>query len=476
MASTLVIMELEDIQGLLIRGHKEMAVASYLMLRITDEKQAKEWLKELLPHITNGVDKPDDVRQQLAFTHEGITKISSCELYGFAIEYTQGIATDFRSRVLGDLDESAPSEWQWGNPKDDPIHMVLMVYAKDENTLEAHLKNIEASLANLAIVKVTQLDAPRNELGKEHFGFRDGITQPTIEGLSKSDSSANTLKAGEFILGYKNGYDQLPESPLLNEANDLTGILPLSNTNNGYKDFGKNGSYMVFRQLSQHVEDFWNQAKDAAKQIGLSEENCVFAASKMVGRWPNGKPITQAPDNEKPFDIKEKYFLYRDHNDLSGHQCPLGAHIRRSNPRDVLPDNNPESSVTISNLHRILRRGRNYGAPLDESMDPAILKDLKDDGQERGLHFICFNTNISRQFEFVQHMWCNNTKFSGQYNDPDPVLGIKDHRDKSKMHEFTIQADPVRKKVRGLTRHVEVVGGAYFFMPGIKALTFLANK
>lgn len=167
-------------------------------------------------------------------------------------------------------------------------------------------------------------------------------------------------------------------------------------------------------------------------------------------------------------------FGYYEH-DKEGTKCPIGSHVRRSNPRDTLQNGSPNGALKVSNRHRILRRGRSYGPSLTDDCQPESLMLATDDGKDRGLQFICFNTNLSRQFEFVQHQWNDNTKFEGLYNDPDPILGIKDHRNKSETHDFTIQACPVRKKVHGLRRFVHVQGGAYFFMPGLKALAFLSQ-
>jgi len=475
MATKTVSMELQDIQGLLIRSHKEMSYAKYLMAHIREPEKAKSWLSDIFPEITNGISKPTDFRLQIAFTHSGIRKLCNAKMYGFVVEFEQGMATDFRSRVLGDLEESAPRNWEWGGPNNKALDFVLMVFAPSEQSLSQKHEEILSLWTQNEIEHIISLDAPPNPHGKEHFGFADGITQPVMPGLSKTDLPENTVAQGEFILGYPNGYDQLPATPLLKEINDPDQQLPASKEA-GFRDFGKNGSYMVFRQLEQDVEGFWKQVKEGTKQIGKEESACVYTASKMVGRWPNGKPMTQDSENESQFDPKEKYFLYLENEDKFGHKCPLGSHVRRTNPRDVLPDNKSESSIEISNLHRILRRGRIYGPPLHKSFSVEKIKDIPNDNQKRGLHFICFNANIARQFEFIQHMWCNNTKFDGLYNDPDPVLGIKDYRDRSKKHDFTIQSDPVRQKIYGLTRHVEIKGGAYFFMPGLRALKFLSQQ
>lgn len=471
-------MELKDTQGLLIRGYAEWPEAAYIMLAFSDPLKTRLWLKKILPQITNGELKPE-LPVQLAFTHEGMASLLPGRLddMGFSIEFIQGMATEYRQRLLGDTEESAASAWEWGGTEGSPVHACLMVFSRTEEALNAGIRQLETDWEEQGVRKIVRLDVAYNPHNKEHFGFRDGMSQPLIPGLSKTGAAENTVAAGEFILGYENGYAQLPDSPLVSANADMQDILPAAAQKKGFKDLGKNGSYMVFRQLEQDVASFWGQVKKVSLgALGAEDSSaCIYFASKMVGRWPNGTPVVKSPGHETPF-YEDEYFLYRNEKDEEGLKCPLGAHVRRANPRDVLPDNKAASSVEISNLHRILRRGRNYGTPLVQSMLPEDLMQAADDGKKRGLYFICFNTNIARQFEFIQHMWCNNTKFAGLYNDPDPLLGIKDERSDAPAHDFTIQAEPVRIKARGMERHVKMVGGGYFFMPGIRALRYLSEN
>lgn len=473
-------LEINDIQGLLIRAHGDMSAATYLMLGINKPQQAKNWLQAQLPFITHGGEKPSTYRMQLAFSFKGIKKLGADSFveHGFSVEFVQGMTTPHKCRVLGDLDQSSPDNWQWGGTKTPIVDMVLMLFAADEARLASRLAALRVGFAEAGIEEIIQLPSQLNPFHKEHFGFRDGISQPIISGLKKQGTPENTVDAGEFILGYKNAYDQYPETPVLPVEMDAENLLSESVQFQGMKDFGKNGSYLVFRQLSQDVAGFWESVNASVKNenpaAGVAE--AVQLAAKMVGRWPNGKPITLSPEQETPYHpAQDDDFLYAE-NDADGSGCPFGSHIRRSNPRDTMPDNKPFHAIRISNRHRILRRGRNFGPPLAASFAPEDLVKAMPDGQSRGLHFICFNTNLQRQFEFIQHSWSNNTKFAGLYSDPDPILGIKDSRDKRKTHDFTIQGKFLRRKVRGLARHVHVIGGAYFFMPGIRALQFLASQ
>ena len=170
----------------------------------------------------------------------------------------------------------------------------------------------------------------------------------------------------------------------------------------------RNGSYLVFRQLSQDVGGFWRFADGATRRAdGSSDPDArLRLAAKMVGRWPSGAPLALAPDADDPSLAEANDFAYHA-NDPRGARCPVGSHIRRSNPRDSLdPNPGSEGSFEINRRHRILRRGREYGPalPLERAL-------AEPDSAERGLHFICLNANLARQFEFVHHTWLNNRKF-----------------------------------------------------------------
>jgi Dyp-type peroxidase family len=198
---------------------------------------------------------------------------------------------------------------------------------------------------------------------------------------------------------------------------------------------------------------------------------CVKLASQMVGRWPSGAPLVLSPNSDDPKLAEMNDFLYAQ-ADSSGAKCPMGSHVRRTNPRDVFTSN-PREAILLAKRHRLIRRGRPYGPPLAASLNPAdYLKPAPEDPKEdRGLYFIGINGDLSRQFEFIQQTWINNPKFAGLYNDADPLMG--DHFPPGKG-VFTIQGD-VRERVTNIRRFVHVRGGAYFFMPGLRAVRYLAR-
>jgi Dyp-type peroxidase family len=264
----------------------------------------------------------------------------------------------------------------------------------------------------------------------------------------------------------------------VNQDQDPNGLLLRAPEDPARRDLGMNGSYLVFRQLSQDVTAFWRYCDDQTRQRDGASNAAgrVRLAAKMVGRWPGGAPLVKSPDTDDLALSNENEFLYHGEGDAQGLKCPIGAHIRRTNPRDSLePDPGSDRSIEVGKRHRIIRRGRAYGAPVASSLDAADVLAAGSSAGERGLHFLCFNTHIGRQFEFIQHTWANNPGFDGLYDDDDPLIGDRGGSYGKSAGTFTIQADPVRTRVTGMPRFVQVRGGAYFFMPGIRALRYLAS-
>ena len=468
-----VMLDLQDIQGLIIRGYGDLKAACYILLEITDARPAKIWLSALANTITAGQVRPEGKALNVAFTYAGINKLGlePAILAMFSNEFIAGIATPHRSRILGDVEESSPAQWMWGGPNTRPIDMVLMLFAVDEQELSNIYHAYAKTFAANGLLEVLKLDTV-DLGGKEQFGFHDGISQPVMEGLPWTDTPMNTVKAGEFLLGYPNEYGLYTDRPMLKPAMDPNGLLPPDSGGSSNVDLGRNGSYLVFRQLRQDVRGFWQFLDGATKNPdgGSNPTARLKLASQIVGRWPSGAPLLKTPDQDDPRLANMNDFVYQQ-TDPYGYNCPIGAHVRRANPRDSLdPQPGSEQSIAIGKRHRILRRGREYGPPIDL---PELLSSKKTttEDQDRGLHFLCLNANIARQFEFVQHTWINNPNFDGLYDDADPIVGTRDPDGGT----FTIQASPVRKRFTHLPRFISVVGGAYLFMPGIRATRFLAS-
>jgi Dyp-type peroxidase family len=214
----------------------------------------------------------------------------------------------------------------------------------------------------------------------------------------------------------------------------------------------RNGSYMAYRRLEEHVGRF----RDFLAEHGETREEQELIAAKLMGRWRSGAPLTLCPETDDPelgADLERcNAFNYKE-SDPHGYAVPLGSHMRRMNPRDT---------AVNMNRRRMIRRGATYGPHLPEGQP--------DDGQERGIAAFVICANLVRQFEFAQNVWVNDRNFHELGNERDPIIGNQDG-----TLEYKIPKRPIRRKITGLPAFTSVRGGAYFFLPGIKALGFLAN-
>jgi Dyp-type peroxidase family len=457
--------ELDDIQGLIARGYPDLKAATYLLLRVDAAEGARAWLNEVRDQVSPAPAHPRDTALNVAFTAAGLAELGLRDdiLAQFSNQFTAGMTTPHRRRMFGDVGSSAPETWQWGGPATPRPHVLLALFARDTETLNKHYAELSGGFQGVS--ELRKLDAFTDLDGKEHFGFADGISQPTIEGISsRKDVPPNTIRIGEFVLGYVNEYSLYTDRPLVERRDDAAGVLPADTQGSGRADLGRNGSYLVFRQLAQDVRGFWRYlasvSDDPAHQTWL--------AARMVGRWPGGAPVTLSPNSDNPQLSGANDFTYQ-YGDPLGLQCPIGAHVRRAHPRDSLdPAPGTARSVELDKRHRLLRRGREYGPPVSSD---SLYSDPPADDPERGLFFISIGANIGRQFEFVQHSWVNNPKFDDLYDEPDPVVGYHP----SEASNFSIPADPVRLRLRNLPQFVTSRGGAYFFLPGLRALRYLAT-
>jgi len=457
-----------DTQGFVFSGYLQKPFASYLLLKVADRAKARAFLRDLCQLVTTGKDRPNDACVNVAISAAGLSALGLPEeaFQTFPLEFREGMAgSETRSRALGDTGSSDPSHWRWGRPND-RVHVLLMLFARDEALLERLVAAQRSAFTGALSVSYERRTRALPEQ-REHFGFTDGITQPIIEGSGQERRSGSVVKAGEFILGYRNEYGKLPFVPNVAPELDVAGHLEDCEPDHRRRALGHNGSYLVVRELDQRVYDFWRYQREAAERLNpgsTAADGAVRLAAKCVGRWPSGAPLVNAPDADDRRLAQDDDFGYF-WRDRDGQRCPIGAHIRRTNPRDSLEPDPIDSKRAVAR-HRLLRRGRSYGPAID-----APWRVASDDGVERGLFFICLNSNIRRQFEFVQQTWVNNPKFGGLYQERDPLIGDND----GAASDFTIPGEPTRQRLEGLPRFVDVRGGEYFFLPSVRALRFLSS-
>ncbi|HVY47987.1 MAG TPA: Dyp-type peroxidase, partial [Minicystis sp.] len=378
--------------------------------------------------------------------------VSEADAATFPREFRSGMAD--RARILSD----DPASWRFGAPGQPTLDVLVLAFAKTERALDAFAADVLARLAG-ALDLAHQDRAIRPRGGREHFGFRDGIANPIVRGLAHAKRSPEPECAtGEFVLGHKNGYDKWPASPSVDRALDAFDELP--GAPGGRKDLGFDGTYLVYRKLEEDVGRFRAFLKQATlEQLGKDDVGAEeWLAARIVGRWKSGAPVALAPERDDPKLALANAFLF---GGEAGTTCPVGAHVRRANPRDALP---PDPATSLENVsrHRILRRGRRYGREAPSPLPPS-------DAGDRGIVFICLNANLERQFEFVQQTWIHSTKFAALYDESDPLVGRRD----GGAHRFSLQGAPARVRLRGLPEFVTMRGGGYFFLPGLRALRAL---
>jgi deferrochelatase/peroxidase EfeB len=488
--------EFEDLQGLVRFGYGKLTDTCFLLLNIANVQDAREWLATA--PVSNAVkgDSTPSTALQIAFTAQGLEAmgIEKPIIESFSDEFFIGLAgNESRSRRLGDVDANAPKNWLWGGKNNIP-HVLLLLYAQP-NGIEDWRKKVTSK--NFPKAFKILADLPTQDIGPfEPFGFADGISQPDIDwhrqqetALYRRNTYSNRLAVGEVLLGYPNEYGQYSLRPLIDPKKDpLANILPNAEDQPDFKDLGRNGSYLVLRQLGQDVPGFW-QFVD--KATGSDPKKREQLASAMVGRNRDGTPLIPETEDIPGIPADDRINRFNYNADPKGNKCPIGAHIRRTNPRtgDLPPGVTglvswikktlgfgsgrlEEDLVASTRFHRMLRRGRPYGPKL--SPEEAIKPDAPK--AERGLQFICLVGNISRQFEFVQNAWVASSKFSGLQQEADPLLGNRTPLLSGEATDQFNRPDPAGpvQKTCPLPQFITVRGGAYFFMPGLRALKYLA--
>jgi Dyp-type peroxidase family len=472
-----------DIQGIITSGYGHLPDARYVFVEFTDAGGARAWLERLIPEVTTARPWPKSdsgkklkppTALNIAFTCNGFAAIGLSEQArrSFQREFLIGMAKRFD--VLGDTGASAPDSWEIGGP-DRKTHAVLMLYGADETICQEFYAGHRQRIADAGgIREIAAESGHRFDPPEEHFGFQDGIAQPAIEGVKKRPDPGQTpISTGEFILGYPTEFGGLPPTIGVPRQDDPNDLLPPFPERSDMKDFGRHGTYLVYRKLEQCVAAFWNfveaQVKGNERSMQQREQATTLLAAKLVGRWRSGAPVVLTPDADDPKlgmdEVRNNDFLFMP-NDPDGFACPFAAHIRRANPRDSMAENPGDESLKTSNRHRLMRRGIPYG----EQLVKDTVLGLNDDGKSRGLHFFALNANIKRQFEFVQQQWLNNPKFGGLYDDRDPIVSDGDGQG-----SVSLQRPIGRKRIPKVPRFVVVKGGGYFFLPSMTALRFLSR-
>ena len=437
-------LNLHDIQGNILRAYRKEQKARFLFLRIDDAAVGRKFIGTLARRVTPA---EWDEERPASTTNVALTYGGLCAL-GLPLESTDSFPLEFRqgmqarAATLGDTGESAPEHWDepWRSGE---VHLLVSCYSTDPQKLDTHCRTLLAGLPKGVSELTPHQDGGRivDDKGqsKEHFGFADGLSNPAIAGLPGEGNPGlvgnpngkggfSDVPAGEFVLGYPGIGGEQRELP-------VPGLL------------SRNGTFLVFRKLAQDVAGFREYVDRQCQMLSsISEEHDrEFLAAKMVGRWRDGSPLVRHPRKPNATD-QTNSFDYTD--DPEGALCPLGAHMRRANPRNSL---GLDGELTMR--RRIIRRGIPYGDFVPATDIP--------DKEPRGIVFLAYMSGIERQFEFVQQQWMNSGDDFRQGNDKDPLVG--DHDGSGRM---VVPGDARAGRppflCTDIPRFVTVKGGGYF--------------
>ena len=520
MPKTDTVIETQEVQAIVFRGFKRLRYMKFAAIRLPDDPGiCANWLASLVPaaksphnraavallehgrlEVTFG-DRPLTGEEEhsatcVAFTAAGLSRLGlpegdACEtgtVATFPAVFNLGMSS--RQRVLGDHADSRPSNWRWSDADHDKaVHVALLVYGKSQTDCDTLFELHRSSLAGAGFA-VTELDTQPTEKGidYEHFGFRDGISQPVIRGTQRFARGAaprDIMAPGEFLLGYQSNQGYYPPTPVVTRESDTgnyLGSIPAPGESRfsafqdirpQVRDFGRNGSFLAIRQIEQHVTRFHDYARQSAATLLEDTMDLLpdliggpvtpdWVEAKMMGRWHDGVPLIDRPIGPVPPQPADADQADETDTDLDfgvddpqGLFCPFGAHIRRVNPRGSLAPGD-DSQLMITNRHRLLRRGRSYQQE-----------------NEKGLLFIGLCADLERQFEFIQQSWLGSTSFAGLTNEPDPIVSVKPP---GVATRFTIPTSAGSLALPLSTdSFVTVHGGGYFFLPSRSALMFLVE-
>ncbi len=471
-----------DVQALVYASFAQLRHCRYLLLHVQDGHAARAWLSqpEVLGLVKGGADlgreNAHDEALSVAFTHGGLLAMGLEEDgdFPFPTAFKEGMNQPDRAHALWDRHVD---DWAWGDLAGDtrkPVHVLLAHFSHKAFENDAGpLSPQTLERSGLAVVQVVstcpsyiQNDGESTQLF-EPFGFRDGLSQPVLKSTADEsrmqrqrreqvggDLAEDSVVAdGEFILGWPNEYGDPAYAPgdARWPVTRMEGAPP--------QRFATHGTYLAVRHIRQHVDRF--EAFAAAHPA--PDEKTPSLVEKMVGRRVDGTPLVDCPFAPPDPDA----FRYRV-EDAEGFQCPLGSHIRRGNPRDTLGFGVP-SGVAQSKRHRLIRRARIYAGECQQAEKAGCGHEDGRRGCGQGLFFIAINADLDRQFEFVQQRWVGNPRFADLAGENDPIMGGPG------ANAFTVQGPAVGQRTVDIPQFTEMVGGGYFFLPGLTALRFLAT-
>nr|UQK85136.1 dye decolorizing peroxidase [uncultured fungus] len=408
----------------------------FFFFSIADPKLFKSHLaSDVLPLVTSttqllSVSTQPKTALNIAFSQTGLTALGATQSLGDSL-FSSGQFSG--ASGLGD-----PGTTNWVAAfAGTRIHGVFLLASDTQANIDSTLASLKTALGT-SIKEVYSLQGaarPGNQAGHEHFGYLDGISNPAIDGFTTAPKPGQgpAVAAGTLLLG-ENG-DFVTRPP-----------------------WAKDGSFLVFRQLSQLVPEFAKfVTTNAIVKPGLTvQQGADLLGARMVGRWKSGAPVDLAPLADDPAlgadPNRNNNFTFGSVTDQT--KCPFSAHIRKTRPRSDL--GTPEDSA-----HHIMRAGIPYGPEVTAAETKASKTST-----ERGLAFVCYQSNIGQGFQFMQNVWANSNFFA-HGTGADPIIGAQAGAARS-----ITGLDPTdpNKSITLTTDFVVSRGGEYFFSPSLSAI------
>ena len=479
-------LDLGDIQGFILRGYR-MPMVRHFLLTVGNSANARKLLGRLVsgeesdaPQITTAEDwhvgfapgpgdNPADAPRRkpdyclnVAITWPGMIaleikdRVPTISFKSFGA-FTAGAAA--RATLVGDTGPSAPENWIGAFGKGDD-HVLVTLHALSPEAMTGYSDRLSALFADggafreiwrqdgMALMDIK--DGKPVPTSKVHFGYTDGISMTTIHGGPERYPPDHQQPCESWLFVLRDD----AESYLVPEPREL----------------GLNGSFACFKVIVTDVVGF-----EKFLQSNKDKIDPELLAAKICGRWRNGVPLALSPETDSPpggIPLEQlnnyEYVNADGSGDPKGLRCPVGAHMRRINPRGqpVTGQNQPGGS---NNIHRLIRRGMPYG-PVYDPTKPY-------DGIERGLLGYFINSSIENQYEFVLNQWVNESAFAGAVRLPpkskDPMIGTQDPAESIFVIPQANDAPPI--KISGFSSFVTTKAAAYCFLPSITAITFISR-
>lgn len=490
---------LHEIQGNLVGFNKDHERLVFLQLP-PDPAQGKALLAEMAREVASGTEvlafnrlfKKVHQRRgaagegtvqatwiNIALTAAGLRAVGAPDVDAFPPDFVAGMAAD--AARIGDQGASAPAGWVAPFNAPASVHAMIIIAADSPADLQDADARLQQTLAGFGAVRLGAQDGnarPGEARGHEHFGFKDGISQPSIHGLTKSSKAAERpdVAAGEFLIGFPDQDGNISgQIPTVVPSPGQPGYPPTTPpATQPLPGYAHAGSFLVYRRLRQDVPAFQAFVQTQGAALGLDSD---AMGAKLMGRWKSGapmEPITgQPPAGQDPSvtdpsvadptildDANVNRFDYEP-DDTDGHRVAQGAHVRKSYPRGSLDGGRAEAD-----RHRILRRGLPYG-PEVQTGEPGYGQQPVTETTDRGLLFLCYQSSITRGFAFVQGAWSNKPDFPHPGAGQDPITSQdSEPRD--------VALSPPNPHV-AMAQWVTTTGGEYFFSPSISGLEQLAS-